>query len=159
MLLRNVLDTIRTGTNGQVCSLLNLIRSNAPDEDLCAYTDGCSTLSTDSEQARHLDSLAPDVAQPESQWKSSRRSTHRVQDLLNPPIIVPAQPWTTVTSDDDLVSHLISMWFTWSDWTFAYVDRDLFVKDMAAGSLKCEYCSPLLVNAMLAQACVRTSMR
>jgi hypothetical protein len=30
-----------------------------------------------------------------------------------PPVRVPAKPWTNVTWDDDFVSHLISMYFAW----------------------------------------------
>jgi hypothetical protein len=67
---------------------------------------------------------------------------------------VPANPWTDVTDDDAFVSHLVSLWFTWYHPSFSYLDRDLFIKDMQSGDVENSlYCSPFLVNAILADAC------
>ena len=67
---------------------------------------------------------------------------------------VPAKPWTRVTADADLVSHLVSLYFAW-DWPFtAVLDKEVFVRHMARGVLGSEFCSPFLVNAVLSNACV-----
>ena len=70
------------------------------------------------------------------------------------PCKVPAKPWTSVTDDDDLVSHLVSLYFTWDYPFWAFLDRDVFLRHMAHGDLESEFCSPFLVNAVLANACV-----
>jgi len=78
----------------------------------------------------------------------------RIQDLVNPIIIVPAKPWTTVTNDDDLVSHLMSLWFTWAHQWWQWIDRRTFVEAMRVGNLESLICTPYLVNMILADACL-----
>lgn len=73
------------------------------------------------------------------------------------PFKVPAKPWTSVTEDDDLVSHLVSLYFTWDYPFYSFLDRDVFLRHMAGGNLESEFCSPFLVNALLANACVSLS--
>lgn len=53
-----------------------------------------------------------------------------------------------------MVSRLVSLWFTWFHPFLNWLDRDLFLRDMKSGDLKAQFCSPILVNAMLAVACV-----
>ena len=65
-----------------------------------------------------------------------------------------AQPWTNVTNNDHLVSHLISHYFAWDAMFSSLIDRDCFLEAMARGDLDCSYCSPFLVNGILALACV-----
>ena len=65
-------------------------------------------------------------------------------------------PWTTVISDNRLLRRLVSLYFTHPHpCTTPLLHKDLFLEDMAAG--KTTFCSPLLVNAILAiasQMCV-----
>lgn len=70
------------------------------------------------------------------------------------PVRVPARPWTTVTDSDDLVSHLVSLYLTWGYPFYAFFCRETFVKHMRMGHLNSDFCSPFLVNALLANACV-----
>jgi hypothetical protein len=68
----------------------------------------------------------------------------------------PITSWTTVTSDPELVYHLINMYFCWHYSFFTTLPKNLFFRDFALGKpppgsrRKTEYCTPLLVNAMLA---------
>ena len=85
------------------------------------------------------------------------------QQFLNPnkprPLFrLPAQPWTTVTTDDQLVSYLVSLFLTWDHMYMSLLDRDRFVEAMARGELDTLYCSPMLVNAILAYSCVGTPL-
>lgn len=41
---------------------------------------------------------------------------------------VPAAPWSTTLSDDDAVSHLISLFLVWINPTWRFVEADLFLK-------------------------------
>ncbi|KAG7423301.1 Nitrogen assimilation transcription factor nirA [Fusarium oxysporum f. sp. raphani] len=64
--------------------------------------------------------------------------------------IIPSK-WTTVNADDDLMRTLIRAYFLYEyDW-FTFFHKDYFLDDMLAGSST--FCSPLLVNAILAVGC------
>ena len=75
----------------------------------------------------------------------------------------PLTSWTNVTSDPELVVHLLNMYFTWHYTTFTTLAKNLFYRDFLLGKpppetkRKTEYCTPLLVNAMLALGCHFTS--
>lgn len=57
--------------------------------------------------------------------------------------------WTRVTDDEQLISHLMTMYFTWHYPFFTTLSKDLFYRDYVRG-LSTQYCSSLLVNAILA---------
>jgi len=71
--------------------------------------------------------------------------------------------WTEVTADPELVVHLLNMYFTWHYTYFTTLSKSLFWRDFLLGNSsrdfkrKTEYCTPLLVNAMLALGCHFTS--
>lgn len=56
--------------------------------------------------------------------------------------------WTTVTSDRQLVDHLLALYFCWEYPTFASLSKEHFIKGFREGNHR--YCSPLLVNALCA---------
>ncbi|KAI9830707.1 MAG: hypothetical protein M1826_004536 [Phylliscum demangeonii] len=78
-----------------------------------------------------------------------------------PYLSVPARPWTQITDDDDFVSHLVSLYFTWDQPFHGTVEMESFLDGMrsvnADGSIRpsmcSQFCSPPLVNAILAKAC------
>ncbi|EAW12394.1 fungal specific transcription factor domain-containing protein [Aspergillus clavatus NRRL 1] len=77
----------------------------------------------------------------------------RLPTLCEEPIFsVPARPWTTITSSDRLVSHLLSLYFTWDYPCYNWFDQRLFLADMIGCHSR--FCSQLLVNAVLAHACL-----
>jgi hypothetical protein len=59
--------------------------------------------------------------------------------------------WTEVTHDIRLVEHLMALYFCWEYPTFASLSKEHFIGDFRAGVPR--YCSPLLINAMLALGC------
>lgn len=71
--------------------------------------------------------------------------------------------WTEVTSDPEIVVHLLNMYFAWHYTYFTTLSKSLFYRDFKRGKSshdvkrKTDYCSPLLVNAMLALGCHFTS--
>ncbi|UPX18840.1 Nitrogen assimilation transcription factor nit-4 [Ascochyta rabiei] len=85
-------------------------------------------------------------------------------DEQYPQLEDPYCSWTTVTSDPELVQHLIRMYFCWHYSFFATLSKDLFLHEFQAGKpppgspRKMQYCTPLLVNAMLALGCHFTSL-
>jgi hypothetical protein len=76
-------------------------------------------------------------------------------------IKVKASPWTTIASDG-LVSELISIFFERDQYfTMPFVDKEAFLRDVSATDVpnprNMKYCSPLLVNAICADASVSRS--
>ncbi|KAL9111306.1 MAG: hypothetical protein Q9227_004183 [Pyrenula ochraceoflavens] len=71
----------------------------------------------------------------------------------SPPCQVRANPWTNVTDDDGLVSHLVSVWSTWDHIFYNFIDERLFMRDMKRHVLGSTFCSPFLVNSLLALSC------
>jgi hypothetical protein len=70
----------------------------------------------------------------------------------------PLTSWTTVTTDTEVIVHLINMYFTWHYPYFTTLSKTLFYRDFLLGKppgipKRTIYCSALLVNAMLALGC------
>ncbi len=59
--------------------------------------------------------------------------------------------WSTITDDIKLVHHLLALFFCWEYPTFVTLSREHFIDDFRSGSGR--YCSPILVNAILATGC------
>lgn len=153
-LLIQLVSTLRESTNSHVIHFLNLIRSNASLEEIKAHIDAHPY--TELEKTPELIDAASQISHMrDTDYRSRRRflDVHRLSDI--PLWKVPAKPWTRLTDDDDFVSHLVSLWFTWYHPYCNWIDRDLFIRDMQSGETeKSRYCSAFLVNIILADACV-----
>ncbi|KAG6263126.1 Nitrogen assimilation transcription factor nit-4 [Claviceps purpurea] len=72
--------------------------------------------------------------------------------------------WTQVTADSGLIIHLINLYLNYHLTYFTVLSKNLFLRDFLRGrdsvssSSSTSYCSPLLVNAILALGCHFTSM-
>ncbi|KAJ5707103.1 hypothetical protein N7488_006904 [Penicillium malachiteum] len=155
-LLIRLIETLRETGDGRAVGVLSLIRSNAPMEDIRL----CLAQNQDRGISRR-EALAIARALPEARDAikiESRVDTvmnlHRLSD--NPLFDVPAKPWTSLTDDDALVSHLVSSYFTWSHQTLNWINRDIFIRAMKSGDTDSLFCSRLLVNTLLAEACFYT---
>lgn len=60
--------------------------------------------------------------------------------------------WTGVTIDDEVAASAISHYLQGNHAIFGFFDPDLFIHDLIHHQH--QYCSPFLVNALLAHACV-----
>ena len=152
-MLDSLLEGLRISTREQIDSLVNLVRSNAPRKDLQAFLDDAYNDSSNMTPPE-TKSLNGEQQLPRHSPRRERRLTGSIADLMNPPIQVPAKPWTTVTNDDDFVSHLLSLWFTWAHQWWHWVDKVLFIEAMNSQDLNNPLCAPYLVNMILADACV-----
>lgn len=71
----------------------------------------------------------------------------------------PIASWTNVTSDTELIVHLLNMYFTWHYTFFTALSKTAFYQHFMLGKpqlgtrRKIDYCTPLLVNTMLALGC------
>ncbi|OAA45381.1 Transcription factor [Metarhizium rileyi] len=59
--------------------------------------------------------------------------------------------WTRVTSDANLIQHLLALYFCWEYPTFASLSKEHYLRDFHDGRKR--YCTPLLTNALLALGC------
>ena len=82
--------------------------------------------------------------------ESSSQADHLTRGVAND--ACPVRRWTQVTEDDSLISHLLTMYFTWHYPFFTVLAKDIFYRDYIRG-ISSPYCSALLVNAMLALGC------
>lgn len=78
---------------------------------------------------------------------------YHVAELVDPNLeVVKPSLWTTASSDDALMRKLLRLYFIREYHTGPFFQKDYFLEDMAAG--RNQYCSSLLVNAVLTYACV-----
>lgn len=151
-LLPDLLEAIRHGDNNLVEGLINLIRSNASNEELVTHL--AANFPRPPIGAEEEDARSKTSTRQQSPSSQPSRSSRAFQSSITPIFSVPAKPWTTVTDDDLLVSHLLSLWFTWRHWWYPFVDRDAFISAMQSGKEDDDLCTPALVNLILADACV-----
>ncbi|KAI1422747.1 fungal-specific transcription factor domain-containing protein [Xylaria sp. FL1777] len=80
------------------------------------------------------------------------RGVDQVLAPLEPPeTMVPPSTWTSITNDSALVQHLLALYFCWEYPTFASLSKEHFMRDFVHGRHR--YCSPILINALLALGC------
>ncbi|KAE8379378.1 hypothetical protein BDV26DRAFT_291399 [Aspergillus bertholletiae] len=159
--LLHLIGALRGSENTRIAQLLNLIRSNAGFDEIAVFLEQHFSRA-EIERSPELREFRRQLSRPSeeddedgSEGNAPRipRRMLEVRRLADIPVYkVPAKPWTTVTDDDDLVSHLVSLWLTWTYPWFDWLDKDAFIRDMQAGNLNCRFCSPFLVNAILSEA-------
>jgi hypothetical protein len=69
---------------------------------------------------------------------------------------IKAKKWTTIIDDDKLLRKLVQTYFLKEYPFLPAFQKDYFLQDMLSG--RKQYCSPLLVHAVLASACVGTAL-
>lgn len=80
------------------------------------------------------------------------RGLEQILSPLNEPEMKPPPgSWTSITNDVNLVQHLLALYFCWEYPTFASLSKEHFLHDFQDGRHR--YCSPILVNALLALGC------
>lgn len=156
--MHSLLTTLRSPELNSVNSLLNLIRSNASLPKIAAVAADLS-MNLDSPNRGNLTGLRGSgdiVLNPSHSSFTDSHTQVTLEMLCDMPLFqVPTKPWTTVTDDSHLVSHLVSLYFTW-DHPFSHlIDQKIFLDEMAKGDLGSEFCTPFLVNSLLAMASVR----
>ncbi|KAK4981343.1 hypothetical protein LTR50_007903 [Elasticomyces elasticus] len=73
-----------------------------------------------------------------------------------PEFNVQAQLWTSVIRDNALMSHLLTVYFTYNHKFFCWFEKESFIEDLLQGGT--DFCSPLLVNAVLSLACISSHL-
>ncbi|KAF5019716.1 hypothetical protein F66182_8259 [Fusarium sp. NRRL 66182] len=77
---------------------------------------------------------------------------------------LPLSRWTSVYQDDKLLNHLLLLFWTWDTACNHIIDRTTFEDDLKnldpatpSASFQLCFCSPFLVNALLAVSCLYTT--
>lgn len=152
-LLDDLMHTLRDTDENCAAQLLTLVRAHASLEQIRAYLDDL-TGSLGIESTKVKSAIEDFQNFDEMQRAASRPRLDGDRESKMLIFKVSSTPWTRVTSDDHFVSHLISLWFTWAHPYLNWIDRDLFIRDMQSGDTNAKFCSPFLVNVILADACV-----
>lgn len=134
-MLHTIVESMRTNNARSNEELLNLIRSGAKTPEIA-------------QRATEISGRA------ENSLKRPKGATDEDTAADEPVVRVPAQPWTTVTKDDDAVSHLFSIYLIWQHSTYPAFDPDILIPETALKQPSSLYCSKFLMNAILASACV-----
>lgn len=92
----------------------------------------------------------------------SKLTRYRVDDYerpvavkaMEPTVSVKACLWTTAIADDRLLSHLVSIYFSWELHFMSILDREQVYDDLVADNLRSTYTTPFLVNIIASLGCV-----
>ena len=149
---------IRTSTDSDVADIVQQIRA---DENLEAIADSLKKNVTLPVQSDHsLEAEFSDViGKPAVHQSGETRYFGHTSGLglvepdedISLRAHTPSDAWTRVTRDAEFVGHLMALYFAWSHPFYTLFSKECFLHDMSKGRSK--YCSPLLVNALLAVAC------
>lgn len=124
------------------------------------FSQSQNGVSTTSEPNAGVVDWTPDVSQVGSWTGSPTQPEYATRyrwlgqvllPLETPEIQAPEVTWTDITSDIDLVWHLLALYFCWEYPIFASLSKENFLNDFKDGRPR--YCSPMLVNALLALGC------
>ncbi|EHA22972.1 hypothetical protein ASPNIDRAFT_37001 [Aspergillus niger ATCC 1015] len=153
-LLYSLLETLRSSDEEKARQMLEKIRGNAQLNDLVTVIDASVTDFSDA-SSEHSKSVGPAEDIP-SQHERPVVDAHlriTVEKLCDSPLFqVPSGPWTAVTKDDHIVSHLISLYFTWDHPLLQVLDQEMFLEHMSTKETDPNCCTSLLVNSILAVA-------
>lgn len=97
--------------------------------------------------------LQRQVNEGSRQYPPAYTTPYHAATLVEPRLSnVDVTKWTTVISDNDLFKTLLSAYFIYEYPTYPAFQKDIFLQALVEGDTR--YCSPLLVNSLLAEACV-----
>jgi len=113
--------------------------------------DGRSVYPGHSRHGSSSKSLSPTLVETYAPYLKPYHASEVISHQLNS---VEPSRWTTVCTDNALMTKLLRAYFLQEhDW-HTFFQKDYFLQDMA--KMRRRFCSPLLVNALLATACVST---
>ena len=155
-----ILDAIRTGSEADVDDVIQLIRTN-PDEPYESIAESIKKMSLTSSKKSDIPTLERELAEFGKSTDKAGETRHYghtshltlIGSEEVKPVIASDQigTWTMATTDGELVKHLLSLYFAWSHPFYTLFPEEVFWYGLS--NKKPKYCSPMLVNAMLALAC------
>lgn len=163
----NVYRELLTRPLSEATEILRRIRGSSVQSMARDISDGELLLQMGSSKARALDadpaSLPPHrrIAFLEDSWQSTRDMNADQGFFVDlSTYTLPVARWTSVPVSEELLNHLLLLFWTWDTMVNRVIDRDMFERDMrsldpnSARPPEIAFCTPFLVNALLALACV-----
>jgi hypothetical protein len=166
-LLRSIIDSIKNGSEADVDDIVQIIRTSEPDASDEALAESVKIglqkhLEPSLEALPSLEGeLVSNFAlRPSLDKTGESRHYGLTSNLSLQPVdeerstTMPADQsgaWTMVTSDRDLINHLLEVYFAWSHPWYLLFSEEIFFHGMH--DHKAKYCTPLLMNAILAVGC------
>lgn len=162
-----IVASIKSSTEAEVADIVQQIRA---DENLEVIADSLKKKENNNLNAplplrsdsQTLESDFSDLmGKPAVDEAGETRSYGHSSNLgLVPPLeddlpsrhVLSSESWTSVTRDAEFVGHLMWLYFCWQHPFYVLFSKECFLHDMARARSK--YCSPLLVNAILATGCI-----
>ncbi|KAM0322081.1 hypothetical protein ACHAQA_009710 [Verticillium albo-atrum] len=96
----------------------------------------------------HTENVRPE----ESEWQRVYRIPFHAVELVDHRIErIQSSKWTSITVANSIVRKLVGVYFILQHPFYTFFQKDLFLEDMV--SRKGRFCSPLLFNAVMAEAC------
>ncbi|KAK6386687.1 hypothetical protein LTR65_008750 [Meristemomyces frigidus] len=149
-----VVASLRSLPEAEAITLLRELRGDTNPEDLAASLRANVQLPP----SFAPQTLEADFAQHVSSTPSGSSALSREQSFDGSQLSLTSTGsddasavWFQVPQDVELVEHLLSLYFCWAHPFYHFFARDHFLHDMGQG--RTEFCSALLVNAVLAFAC------
>ncbi|KAK6224920.1 hypothetical protein QIS74_03247 [Colletotrichum tabaci] len=171
---QRVLELLRASRDGASQDILKQLQhSEHLDEAIQSIADASLLLPKFHEQRRVSTDLSspPGLGDPTSESTTQPLSNH---DSFNrdpsagnsePDHALPVSRWTIVSRDNKLLTHLFDMFWMWDSTLSHLVDRELFIADLSATlpdlstGQRRSFCSPFLVNAILAVASLHATRK
>jgi hypothetical protein len=156
-----ILDAIRIGSESDVDDIVQLIRAS-PDESFQSIADGVQKLSLQRKAAKKPEPLTLESALEDKHelnrmgenlhyGLTSNLSFVGDDDMIPQRTMEQIGTWTNVTNNGELIRHLFGLYFAWSHPFYLLFSQEIFF--LGLNDKKLKYCTPLLVNAILALAC------
>ncbi|KAF3921106.1 hypothetical protein AA313_de0209221 [Arthrobotrys entomopaga] len=151
-----ILDCIRGPDPSLSDNLLGLLQTKQPIPEIVSFVRNGGTISpmgimSPSPVPTDRDSTVDAYTSPNDvEVSQDGIDPDHVDD--RPSVLFNVKPWVNVAADNELLSSLISLYFAQESNGPPPFDIDIFLTALETGDNA--LCSPLLVNAILAQACV-----
>lgn len=155
-----IVASLRTLPEDEAVSLLHNLRSDTSPGQLAAVLRNNVKLppsfASQTLEADFARQLSPSPSKSRLERKnhpvSSTSSTDESASLSRTATPTEAPTvWFAAPQDAELVEHLLSLYFCWVHPFYQLFSRDHFLHDMGRG--RTEFCSAMLVNALLSIAC------
>lgn len=159
-LYQDLFQSLRLAGDQQMQRVTELLRQDVSLESIHFYINSTAACIADTQSILHRESdrticaVSPGALSGVQRADIPRHEVFNIGRMTDVPTYqLSATPWTSVTNDDHLVSHLISLWATWSNPWPGGVVLELFLRDMRGRCPQARFCSPFLVNCILADGC------
>ncbi|KAM0300145.1 hypothetical protein ACHAPM_006451 [Fusarium culmorum] len=97
----------------------------------------------------------------EETWRDTQRRSSDDVFVDLPGYTLPISRWTSANQDDKLLNHLLLLFWAWDTVCNRIIDRTIFEEDLkkldpktTSAPWELRFCSPFLVNALLAVSCL-----